>query len=108
MSQFDSEIRTILYRLFTCVCLLAFVYLRLFTCVCLFAFVYQYLSSLICHKKFAAEFVERGGVQQLLKVHRPSIPATGVSLCLYYLAYNADTMERICLLPPQDVRELVR
>ncbi|XP_071806526.1 DDB1- and CUL4-associated factor 1-like [Asterias amurensis] len=68
----------------------------------------KYLSSLICHKKFAAEFVERGGVQQLLKVHRPSIPATGVSLCLYYLAYNADTMERICLLPPQDVRELVR
>ncbi|XP_038069223.1 DDB1- and CUL4-associated factor 1-like [Patiria miniata] len=67
----------------------------------------KYLSSLICHKKFAVEFVERGGVQQLLQVHRPSIAATGVSMCLYYLAYNADTMERICLLPNQVISNLI-
>ncbi|XP_054751172.2 DDB1- and CUL4-associated factor 1-like [Lytechinus pictus] len=59
----------------------------------------KYLSSLLCHKKFAMEFLELNGLQKLLEIPRPSIAATGVSLCLYYLAYNEDTMERICLLP---------
>ena len=51
--------------------------------------------------------MEGRGVQQLLRVHRPSIAATGVSMCLYYLAYNADTMERICLLPSQVISDLI-
>eukprot|EP00057_Strongylocentrotus_purpuratus_P023259 XP_011677733.1 PREDICTED: protein VPRBP [Strongylocentrotus purpuratus] len=59
----------------------------------------KYLSSLLCHKKFAMEFLELNGLQKLLEIPRPSVAATGVSLCLYYLAYNEDTMERICLLP---------
>ncbi|XP_022098805.1 DDB1- and CUL4-associated factor 1-like isoform X2 [Acanthaster planci] len=67
----------------------------------------KYLSSLICHKKFAVEFVEGSGVQHLLRVHRPSIAATGVSMCLYYLAYNADTMERICQLPSHVTSDLI-
>lgn len=64
--------------------------------VCVFCFLLsQYLASLLLHKKFAAEFVANGGVQKLLEIPRPSMAATGVSLCLYYLAYNQDAMERV-------------
>lgn len=56
----------------------------------------QYLASLLLHKKFAAEFIAHSGVQKLLEIPRPSMAATGVSLCLYYLAYNQDAMERVC------------
>uniref|UniRef100_A0A3P8W8V5 DDB1- and CUL4-associated factor 1 n=1 Tax=Cynoglossus semilaevis TaxID=244447 RepID=A0A3P8W8V5_CYNSE len=58
-----------------------------------------YLASLLLHKKFVAEFIAHGGVQKLLEIPRPSMAATGVSLCLYYLAYNQDAMERVCMLP---------
>ncbi|KAF3855644.1 hypothetical protein F7725_016367 [Dissostichus mawsoni] len=58
----------------------------------------QYLASLLLHKKFAAEFITHGGVQRLLEIPRPSMAATGVSLCLYYLAYNQDAMERVSTL----------
>ncbi|KAJ3602361.1 hypothetical protein NHX12_030119 [Muraenolepis orangiensis] len=58
-----------------------------------------YLASLLLHKKFAAEFIGHGGVQRLLEIPRPSMASTGVSLCLYYLAYNQDAMERVCTLP---------
>ena len=37
---------------------------------------------------------QRGGVKKLLDVYRPSIAATGVSLCLYYLSYFDDVIER--------------
>lgn len=67
----------------------------------------KYLSSLLCHKKFSIEFLKIGGLQQLLQVHRPSVAATGVSLCLYYLAYNDDAMERICLHSKPILIELV-
>ncbi|XP_061076227.1 DDB1- and CUL4-associated factor 1-like isoform X2 [Conger conger] len=67
----------------------------------------KYLASLLLHKKFAAEFVAHGGVQKLLEIPRPSMAATGVSLCLYYLAYNQDAMERVCMLPPPVLSELV-
>lgn len=60
-----------------------------------FSYSPQYLASLLLHKKFAAEFVAHGGVQKLLEIPRPSMAATGVSLCLYYLAYNQDAMERV-------------
>ncbi|KAL1117022.1 hypothetical protein AAG570_004350 [Ranatra chinensis] len=48
------------------------------------------------------------GLQKLLEVPRPSIAATGVSICLYYLAYCEDAMERVCLLPQSVVSDLVR
>ncbi|KAK3101991.1 hypothetical protein FSP39_007955 [Pinctada imbricata] len=54
----------------------------------------KYVATLLCHKKFAIEFLQTGGVQRLLQVLRPSIAATGVSLCLYYLSYFEDAMER--------------
>ena len=56
---------------------------------------FQYLAVLLCHKKFTIEFLQRGGVKKLLDVYRPSIAATGVSLCLYYLSYFDDAMERV-------------
>uniref|UniRef100_A0A8C5BKT0 LisH domain-containing protein n=1 Tax=Gadus morhua TaxID=8049 RepID=A0A8C5BKT0_GADMO len=67
----------------------------------------KYLASLLLHKKFAAEFVAHGGVQKLLEIPRPSMAATGVSLCLYYLAYNQDAMERVCMLPPSILSDVV-
>jgi len=56
---------------------------------------WQYLAALLCHKRFAVDFINVGGVQRLLEVYRPSVAATGVSMCLYYLAYFEDAMERV-------------
>ncbi|KAH3892821.1 hypothetical protein DPMN_016951, partial [Dreissena polymorpha] len=67
----------------------------------------KYLAVLLCHKKFAIEFLNHGGVQKLLNVYRPSIAATGVSLCLYYLSYFEDAMERVCLLSDHLLTTLV-
>lgn len=39
---------------------------------------------------------------------RPSIAATGVSLCLYYLAYCVEAMERVCLQSNNVVKKLVK
>ncbi|XP_055016136.1 DDB1- and CUL4-associated factor 1-like isoform X2 [Boleophthalmus pectinirostris] len=66
-----------------------------------------FLASLLLHKKFAGEFILHGGVQKLLEIPRPSMAATGVSLCLYYLAYNQDSMERVCMLPGGVLSEVV-
>uniref|UniRef100_A0A667X0K5 DDB1- and CUL4-associated factor 1 n=1 Tax=Myripristis murdjan TaxID=586833 RepID=A0A667X0K5_9TELE len=66
-----------------------------------------YLASLLLQKKFAAEFIAHGGVQKLLEIPRPSMAATGVSLCLYYLAYNQDAMERVCTLPDSVLSDMV-
>ena len=66
-----------------------------FVIVFYFFVLFQYLASLLCHKKFATEFVTHNGVQRLLEVPRPSVAATGCSMCLYYLAYNEDAMERV-------------
>ncbi|KAG0717965.1 DDB1- and CUL4-associated factor 1 [Chionoecetes opilio] len=66
----------------------------------------RFLGSLLFHKKFCLEFVNMGGIQELLKVPRPSLPADGVALCLWYLAYCEEAVERICLLPERTVREL--
>ncbi|XP_008407390.1 protein VPRBP-like isoform X4 [Poecilia reticulata] len=66
-----------------------------------------YLASLLLHKKFASEFIAHGGVQKLLEIPRPSMAATAVSLCLYYLAYNQDAMERVCMFPGDVLTDLV-
>ncbi|XP_073974899.1 lisH and WD40 domain-containing protein mahjong [Rhodnius prolixus] len=68
----------------------------------------KYLAALLCHKKFSIEFINMGGLQRLLEVPRPSIAATGVSICLYYLAYCEDAMERVCVLPHHVLSNLVR
>lgn len=43
-----------------------------------------------------------------LQVPRPSLPADGVALCLWYLAYCEEAVERICLLPDHVLGELIR
>lgn len=68
----------------------------------------KYLASLLCHKKFATEFVTHSGVQRLLEVPKPSVAATGCSMCLYYLAYNEDAMERVSLLPNPVLSDMVK
>ncbi|GIX72745.1 hypothetical protein CDAR_65531 [Caerostris darwini] len=67
----------------------------------------KYLASLLCHKKIAMEFLNIGGLQLLLKVPFPSIAATGVSLCLYYLAHIEEAMEKICFSMPSLISDLV-
>lgn len=67
----------------------------------------KYLAALLCHKKVSIEFINMGGLKALLEVPRPSVAATGVSICLYYLAYCEDAMERVCLLPHYIVSDLV-
>ena len=49
----------------------------------------------MCHKKFALEFVSHGGIEKLLQIPRPSVSATAVSCCFYYLAYVEDALERV-------------
>ncbi|KAL4714823.1 hypothetical protein ACJJTC_002682 [Scirpophaga incertulas] len=68
----------------------------------------KYLAALLCHKKFSIDFINTGGLQKFLEVPRPSVAATGVSICLYYLAYCEDAMERVCLLPRKTLGDLVR
>uniref|UniRef100_A0A915KYZ1 LisH domain-containing protein n=1 Tax=Romanomermis culicivorax TaxID=13658 RepID=A0A915KYZ1_ROMCU len=67
----------------------------------------KFLASLLCHKKFALEFVGCSGMEHLLGVFKQSMASAGVSLCLYYLAYNEDVMEKICLLTGTILDELV-
>ncbi|CAH2000052.1 unnamed protein product [Acanthoscelides obtectus] len=68
----------------------------------------KYLAALLCHKKFSIEFIQCKGLEALLEVPRPSIAATGVSICLYYLGYCEEAMERVCLLPKYVVSNLVK
>ncbi|CAH0599582.1 unnamed protein product [Chrysodeixis includens] len=68
----------------------------------------KYLAALLCHKKFSIDFINMGGLQKFLEVPRPSVAATGVSICLYYLAYCEDAMERVCLLPRRTLADLVK
>ncbi|KDR23940.1 protein mahjong [Zootermopsis nevadensis] len=68
----------------------------------------KYLAALLCHKKFSIEFINMKGLQTLLKVPRPSVAATGVSICLYYLAYCEDAMERVCQLSHHIIADLVK
>lgn len=67
----------------------------------------KYLGALLCHKKFAMEFLSAGGLQRLLQVPRPSLSATGVSLCLYYIAYCEDAMEKVCLMSKTTLQNLM-
>lgn len=55
------------------------------------------LANLLCHRCVYLEFVERGGLQAVLKVPRPSVAACAVSIVLYYTAYFEDAMERVSL-----------
>ncbi|KAG5677622.1 hypothetical protein PVAND_007364 [Polypedilum vanderplanki] len=67
----------------------------------------KYLASLLCHKKCCIEFLNRNGIQRLLKLPRQSTTATGIAIALYYIAYCEEAMERICSMTPRLISELV-
>ena len=67
----------------------------------------KFLAAFLTHKKFALEFLDHGGLPQLLRVSRHGMASTGVSLCLYTLAYNEDVMERICWMKRETVEKMV-
>ena len=54
------------------------------------------------------EFVARNGVQALLRVHKESIAAHGVAMCLYYLAHLPDVMEKVVQLRSDILNQLVK
>ncbi|KAF7253096.1 hypothetical protein EG68_07325 [Paragonimus skrjabini miyazakii] len=66
------------------------------------------LGNLMCHRCVYMEFVEKNGLQAVLKVPRPSVAATAVSIVLYYTAYFEDAMERVCQLPSAELTEMIK
>uniref|UniRef100_A0A158R6C1 LisH domain-containing protein n=1 Tax=Syphacia muris TaxID=451379 RepID=A0A158R6C1_9BILA len=67
----------------------------------------RYLCSLLVHRKVGLDFVASGGVELLISVRRTSLPSVVVGMCLYYLAYNGDAMESVCLLPGEVLTHVV-
>eukprot|EP00252_Welwitschia_mirabilis_P017926 TRINITY_DN399_c0_g1_i4.p1 TRINITY_DN399_c0_g1~~TRINITY_DN399_c0_g1_i4.p1 ORF type:complete len:1932 (+),score=442.82 TRINITY_DN399_c0_g1_i4:211-6006(+) len=65
------------------------------------------ICALAAHRKFAALFVDRGGVQKLLAL--PRVPQTfiGISMCLFAIASLQGIMERVCALPTDTVHAVV-
>lgn len=68
----------------------------------------QYLSGLLVHRRLALDFVAAGGVELLIKINRDSPASAVVGTCLYYLAYNTDAMEGVCLLPDETLNGIVK
>ncbi|EGT49060.1 hypothetical protein CAEBREN_31939 [Caenorhabditis brenneri] len=58
----------------------------------------RYLVSLLVHRKFAIEFVERGGIEILLRLPKNSLASVGVVTVFYYIAYNNEVMEMLAAL----------
>ena len=65
------------------------------------------LSSLLCHNKVAIEFILSNGLDVLIQVPKGSRAAAAVSVCLYYLAYNNDVMERLSMYPSSKLSRVV-
>lgn len=53
------------------------------------------LSNLLCHRCIHLDFVESQGLELLMKVPKPSVASTAVSVVLYYTSYFEDAMERV-------------
>ena len=68
----------------------------------------RFLCGLLCHKKICLEWVENSGIQMLIDVPRPSIAATAVSQCLYYLACDDSSMEKVCQLPQNVLHKMIK
>ncbi|CAL5439733.1 unnamed protein product [Camellia sinensis] len=68
--------------------------------------VLKLICTLAAHRKFAALFVDRGGMQRLLAVPRVAQTFFGLSSCLFAIGSLQGIMERVCALP-SDVVQLV-
>lgn len=69
--------------------------------------VLKLICSLAAHRKFAAVFVDRGGMQKFLAVQRDSQTYFGLSSCLFTIGSLQGIMERVCALPSEVVHKLV-
>ncbi|VDO21020.1 unnamed protein product [Haemonchus placei] len=67
----------------------------------------RYLTSLLVHRKFAMEFIARGGVVALLRVPRASMASVAAITALYYMSYNDDVMEKMCQLSEKVLDDVV-
>lgn len=69
--------------------------------------VLKLICALAAHRKFAALFVDRGGIQKLLAVPRIAETFFGLSSCLFTIGSLQGIMERVCALPSDVVHEMV-
>ncbi|KAJ8758805.1 hypothetical protein K2173_000526 [Erythroxylum novogranatense] len=69
--------------------------------------VMKLICALAAHRKFAALFVDRGGVQKLLAVPRADRTFFGLSSCLFTIGSLQGIMERVCALPADVVYQVV-
>ncbi|KAI3468457.1 hypothetical protein Pfo_025120 [Paulownia fortunei] len=65
------------------------------------------ICALAAHRKFAALFVDRGGMQRLLAVPRNAQTFFGLSSCLFTIGSIQGIMERVCALPSNIVHQVV-
>ncbi|GMI88478.1 DDB1-CUL4 associated factor 1 [Hibiscus trionum] len=69
--------------------------------------VMKLICALAAHRKFAALFVDRGGMQKLLAVPRVTQNCFGLSSCLFTIGSLQGIMERVCALPSDVVHQVV-
>ncbi|KAJ0972028.1 hypothetical protein J5N97_019987 [Dioscorea zingiberensis] len=69
--------------------------------------VLKLICALAAHRKFAAVFVDRGGMQKLLSTPRLSHTFFGLSSCLFTIGSLQGVMERVCALPADVVHQVV-
>ncbi|XP_022937370.1 DDB1- and CUL4-associated factor homolog 1-like [Cucurbita moschata] len=69
--------------------------------------VMKLICALAAHRKFAALFVDRGGMQKLLAVPRVAQTFFGLSSCLFTIGSLQGIMERVCALPSDVVYQVV-
>ncbi|XVE53452.1 hypothetical protein DITRI_Ditri03aG0004200 [Diplodiscus trichospermus] len=69
--------------------------------------VMKLICALAAHRKFAALFVDRGGMQKLLAVPRIAQNFFGLSSCLFTIGSLQGIMERVCALPSDVVYQVV-
>ncbi|XP_024004362.1 DDB1- and CUL4-associated factor homolog 1 isoform X1 [Eutrema salsugineum] len=70
--------------------------------------VMKLICALAAHRKFAAMFVDRGGIQKLLAVPRVNETFYGLSSCLYTIGSLQGIMERVCALPSDLIHQVVK
>ncbi|KAI3756159.1 hypothetical protein L1987_55975 [Smallanthus sonchifolius] len=69
--------------------------------------VLKLICALAAHRKFAALFVDRGGIQKLLALPRKSLTFFGLSSCLFAIGSLQGIMERVCALPSDVIHQLI-
>ncbi|KAL7599824.1 hypothetical protein Lser_V15G22858 [Lactuca serriola] len=69
--------------------------------------VLKLICALAAHRKFAALFVDRGGIQKLLALPRTPLTFSGLSSCLFAIGSLQGIMERVCALPSEVIHQLI-